>query len=95
MEILTSENSTSDVSNYGFAVESLLAKKSKKYDIYFFLSGNTKSSGQHFVNLEEWLSKEYIDMFDSGLLSGSCIYNGHVVGFVIIYLFIYSIFFLF
>jgi len=89
MEILTLENSTSKVSNYETTVETLLAKKSTKYDIYFFLSGNTKISGPHFVRLEEWFSEEYIDMFDSEILSTACNYNGHIVGLVIIYLFTY------
>jgi len=76
------ENSTSKVTNYETTIETLLAKKSNKYDIYFFFTGNSKKSGRYLVNLEEWLPKEYIDMFDPGLLSDSCIYNKHVVGLV-------------
>eukprot|EP00833_Pecoramyces_ruminatium_P013862 jgi/Orpsp1_1/1187894/evm.model.d7180000061000.1 len=60
-------------------VDTLLGKHSKKYDIYFFYSTSTEDYGSHFVNLEQYLSKEHIENFDSIILNKLCLYNNKVV----------------
>ncbi|ORX63321.1 hypothetical protein BCR32DRAFT_273466 [Anaeromyces robustus] len=61
-------------------IENFLQKKSVKYDIYFFFDSFTEKYGQDLVDLEEYLPKEHIDLFDQSLLNISCIYNHKIVG---------------
>jgi len=82
--VLTPENSTSDIENYGTTIESLLAKKSEKYDIYFFYASYSKKYYNHFIDLRKYLPKESIELFDESILQHQCTsYNDKLVGLVI------------
>jgi len=82
--VLTPNNSTSDIENYGTTIESLLEKKSTKYDIYFFYASYSKKYNDHFINLREYLPKESIEVFDESILQHQCTsYNNKLVGLVI------------
>jgi len=63
-------------------IDNLLQKKTKKYDIFFYYGTYTKRYGKYFINLEDWLPKEHIDMYDPQIISKSCLYNNKVVGLV-------------
>jgi len=70
-------------------VGSLLNKKSEKYDIFLYYASYTKEYGPHLLNLEEWIPKEHINMYDPGTIK-RCLYNDIVVSLVIyIYIYIY------
>jgi len=72
LEVLTPNTATSVIENYGTFVDSYLVKKSQKYDIYFYYSNYSKKYGEHFLNLREYLPKEYINGFDKRLLEETC-----------------------
>ncbi|ORX79252.1 periplasmic binding protein-like II [Anaeromyces robustus] len=78
--ILSPDNSTSYINNYGSTIDSLLSKQSNKYDVYFYYDAYTKNYGPHFLNLEEHFPKEHFDMFDPGFIRSSCSYNNKIVG---------------
>ncbi|KAL6631525.1 periplasmic binding protein-like II, partial [Neocallimastix sp. 'constans'] len=80
LTILTPDNSTSYINDYGIMIDNLLQKKTKKYDIFFYYGTYTKRYGKYFINLEDWLPKEHIDMYDPQIISKSCLYNNKVVG---------------
>ncbi|ORX82029.1 periplasmic binding protein-like II [Anaeromyces robustus] len=79
LEMLTEENSTSSVIDYSTFMDSLLKKKSIKYDLYFFNSAYTNVYSPHFIDLKEYLPKEHIDMFDSGIID-LYTYNDKLIG---------------
>ncbi|ORX66087.1 periplasmic binding protein-like II [Anaeromyces robustus] len=72
LKVLTPENSTSEVDDYGFTLDALISKKSKKYDIYIFYGAYSKKFGEHLADLNNYLSKNHINKFDNGILSGIC-----------------------
>lgn len=92
LTILSPNNSTSIINNYGSTVDSLLSKQSDKYDLYFYYDSYTKRYGPHFLYLDKYIPKEHINMYDNGIIENSCIYNNHIVGLVSNFL---SIFFFF
>lgn len=85
MTTLTTNNSTSEINNYGSIIEALLNKKSSKYDIYFYYASYTKKLGYFFENLTNWIPQNHIDMYDHGIINNSCKYEDTVVGLVNIY----------
>eukprot|EP00833_Pecoramyces_ruminatium_P013756 jgi/Orpsp1_1/1187788/evm.model.d7180000060183.1 len=76
---LTLSSTTSYINNYNSMIETLLKKHSKKYDIFFYYGSYTTKYGPYFVDLEQYLSKEHIEKFDSNTLNKICIYNNKVV----------------
>ena len=81
LNILTPENSTTDITNYSSYLESLLAKKTPKYDIYFHYSSNSNIYFEHLVNLKQYFSDSYIEKFEKASITGS-IFNNSLVGLV-------------
>jgi len=79
LTILTPENSQSDFENYGTTIDSLLLKKSTKYDIYFYYAAYSKKYGEHFLNLREYLTEEFLNRFDKNLLDDMCSTNNKVL----------------
>jgi len=77
---LTNHNTTSYVNNYGLVIDSLLQKKTNKYDLFFYYSAHSKKYGPYLENLDELLPREHIQMFDPEILSTSCIYDNKTVG---------------
>jgi len=82
LKILTPKTSTKVIENYGSTVGSLLSKKSKKYDIYYYYSAYSKKYGDHFLDLKKYLPEEYIENFDENLLKETCYKDDNLVGLV-------------
>ncbi|ORY16051.1 periplasmic binding protein-like II [Neocallimastix californiae] len=80
LTILTTENSTIELTNYGSMIDMLLMKKSTKYDLYLYFDSYTSIYGPHFINLENILEEDYIKMFSPELLNIGCKYNNKIVG---------------
>ncbi|ORX79451.1 hypothetical protein BCR32DRAFT_246384 [Anaeromyces robustus] len=80
LTILSDDNSSAEVNNVYTSVDSLLKKKSKKYDIYIYLATYSEQYGPHFVDLSEWIQKENIDLYDSKLVKDSCLYDNKIIG---------------
>ena len=87
LTILTPENSQSDFENYGTTIDSLLLKKSTKYDLYFYYAAYSKKYGEHFLNLREYLTEEFLNRFDKKLLDDMCSINNKVLIGLVIYIY--------
>eukprot|EP00833_Pecoramyces_ruminatium_P000322 jgi/Orpsp1_1/1174354/evm.model.c7180000049786.1 len=61
-------------------VESLLRKKTNKYDIYYFDNAYTIKYGPHLLDLKNYLPEEHIKMFNSEIIEKSCLYEDKLVG---------------
>ncbi|KAG4090153.1 periplasmic binding protein-like II [Neocallimastix lanati (nom. inval.)] len=79
LNLLTPSNSTSNTNDFLSLMESILLKKSDKYDIYFYNNIYTSRFEPHFLNLKEWLPKEHIDKFTL-IDSDSYSYNNKLIG---------------
>jgi len=58
----------------------LLAKYSKKYDIFIYDSQYTNIIAPYLLDLSQQLSKEHINMYDTNLISETGIYKDELVG---------------
>jgi len=72
LEALTPQVSTTEIQDYGNTIDSLLKKKSDKYEVYFYYSAYSKPYGDHFINLKNYLSEEEIKKFDESILKNTC-----------------------
>ncbi|ORX83231.1 periplasmic binding protein-like II [Anaeromyces robustus] len=76
-------HSTADLKNFesfAFSVESLLIKKSNKYDIYYYDNSYTQKYGPYLLDLKEYLPEEHIKMYNQEIVEKSCIYKDKLVG---------------
>lgn len=88
LNLLTSSNSTKDYNNYGNLMESLLMKKNKKYDIYFYENVYSWNFGPYLLNLRNWISEDFINIFNPKLISSTCEYNDKLIGLINFFFFI-------
>ncbi|ORX84991.1 periplasmic binding protein-like II [Anaeromyces robustus] len=77
--MLTPENSTSSLVDYSVFMDTLLKKRSTKYDLYFFNSAYIDSYSAHLLNLNDYLPKEFINMYDPGIIK-LCTYKDKLPG---------------
>jgi len=91
MNFLSKENSTVGVTDYESSVEYILSKRSDKYDIIFFDNIFTSKFAPDFLILDDYIPKEYIDMYKNSKIFQTCYYKNKLVAFVNVffYLFIY------
>ncbi|ORX49624.1 periplasmic binding protein-like II [Piromyces finnis] len=80
LNIITPSNSTVYISDYGTTIETLLSKKSDKYDIYFYDNVYTKRYGKYFVNFKKKIPQEHLNMYKSEFSSDLYISNDRWVG---------------
>jgi len=72
LNLYTSENSTRFVDDFGSTIESLLKKGSTKYDIFFYDIMYSPRYSPYFLDLRDWLPKEHLAMYSSGVAAESC-----------------------
>ncbi|KAL6598131.1 periplasmic binding protein-like II [Neocallimastix sp. 'constans'] len=78
---LTVISNSDSYESYASMVQALLMKKNNnKYDLYYYDNAYTQEYGPYLLDLEKYLPKDHIDMFNSKLLSQSCIYENKLVG---------------
>jgi len=77
---------------FGTLVEALLMKKTKKYDLFFYDSSYTQKYGKHLLDLNKYLPKEHIEMYNKKIISESCMYKDKLIGipYRVSYSFLYS-----
>jgi len=85
INILTPDNSTSAINSYGSTIDSLLKRKTTKYDLFFYYASYSNKYGKHLLDLNEYLPQEYINLFEEQILTNSK-YGDKLVGLVIIIL---------
>ena len=83
LELLTSNNSTTESDYYVSVIDMLLKKKSDKYNIYFYDNIYTPRFSNHFIDLKKYLEEEHINLYPEALKSEAFSYNDKLVGLVI------------
>lgn len=63
-------------------IDYLLTKGSGKYELIFYDNIYSLRFGEHFLNLRDYLTEEYINMYDERITSQTCVYNDKLVGLV-------------
>jgi len=81
LTIFSSSNSTVLKNGDSVTLQSLLANKSTKYDIYLFFFSDTASINEHLLDLNEYISPEITDMYYSDVFNRTCFYDNRLVGF--------------
>ncbi|KAG4089319.1 periplasmic binding protein-like II [Neocallimastix lanati (nom. inval.)] len=81
MNFLSKENSTVGVTDYESSVEYILSKRSDKYDIIFFDNIFTSKFAPDFLILDDYIPKEYIDMYKNSKIFQTCYYKNKLVAF--------------
>ncbi|ORX82973.1 periplasmic binding protein-like II [Anaeromyces robustus] len=80
LNLFSPSNSTIEANDFGTTVEALLSRKTNKYDIYFYDNVYTKKYGKHFINLEEKIPKDHMELFSSDLNYQLCTSDNRWVG---------------
>jgi len=92
LTLLTRMNTTYSIESFGSLIESLLIKKSKKYDIFFYDNAYTYKFGTYLVDLKPYFSMDFFDSFNTQILQQTCSYKNKLVGLVIIPFFFFFFF---
>ncbi|OUM68442.1 hypothetical protein PIROE2DRAFT_3900, partial [Piromyces sp. E2] len=79
LNIFSNKKTDSSVSSYVESLELLLNKKSEKYDLYFFNNMYVSDLYRHFIDLKEYLSPEYLNLFDPDIIE-YCSYDNKLIG---------------
>jgi len=82
LEIIKYDKPTDSYSYFKSLVESLIKKPQRPYEIYFYESKFTNIYGKYLLNLNDYLPKDHIKMYDSRVLSEECTYKDKLVGIV-------------
>ncbi|OUM68823.1 hypothetical protein PIROE2DRAFT_3341 [Piromyces sp. E2] len=85
LNVFTLRNSTSIADNFETMIETLLIRKSTKYDLYFYDQIYSNKLGQFFIDLNKYLDVNHIKMFDQNIIEQTCYYKDRLVGIVIIF----------
>ena len=88
LNLLTGTNTTKTFSDYIITVETLMEKKNNKYDLYFFDNSFTSHYGEYLLDLSKYISKDYVDLFDTEIISQTCLYENKIVSLVNFFLII-------
>lgn len=75
LNLMTPSNSSTEMSNSQSIMESLLSKGSQKYEIYFYDNIYNYKFGRYMIDLNNYLPKEHIDLYASGIASEICYIN--------------------
>ncbi|ORX44203.1 periplasmic binding protein-like II [Piromyces finnis] len=82
LNLLTRNNMTYSVTDYGSYIEAILNKKNsaRKYDLYFYDNVYLPKYGKYLMDLKNELSISHINMYNQKIVSESCIYQDKLVG---------------
>eukprot|EP00833_Pecoramyces_ruminatium_P013528 jgi/Orpsp1_1/1187560/evm.model.d7180000058609.1 len=80
VNLMSSLNSTGDVTDFASMIESLLLKKNKKYDLYFYDNFYTSRFGKYLLKLDNYISEEHIAKYNPQVISEACLYKNKLVG---------------
>jgi len=82
MSLFTEQNSTVNKDFYSSTIDSLLSKKSHKYDVFIYDPLFTRRYAPYFIDLNDYIPKEHMDLYDTEETYNSGYYNGQCVGLV-------------
>ena len=82
INLMTINSVANSLANSYLMIESLLKKKTNKYDIYFYDVSYGKQYSPYLLDLREVLPEEHINMYNELILKEICTYNGKLIGLV-------------
>jgi len=82
INLFSSKNSTQNINNFHSSIETLIDKKSDKYDLFTFDPIYIRNLYPYFIDLKEWLPSEYIDWFSLNNIDKICTYENKWIGLV-------------
>ncbi|KAG4090277.1 hypothetical protein H8356DRAFT_1279713 [Neocallimastix lanati (nom. inval.)] len=80
INLFSSKNSTQNINNFHSSIETLIDKKSDKYDLFTFDPIYIRNLYPYFIDLKEWLPSEYIDWFSLNNIDKICTYENKWIG---------------
>ncbi|ORY81696.1 hypothetical protein LY90DRAFT_500086 [Neocallimastix californiae] len=83
LNLISGLNSTSTVNGYEETLESLLNRKSDKYDLIFYDNIYTPRIEPYFLDLNKLIPKEHINIYIPGVITQIGFHNDRLVGFPI------------
>jgi len=93
VNFISNTNSSLSFNNMALMVENLIKRKDNKYDIVFYDNGLSSIYGPYLLNLDKYLPKEHIDMYNKDILQLTSYYNDNLVGLVRLKIFLLIFFF--
>ncbi|OUM57162.1 hypothetical protein PIROE2DRAFT_17922, partial [Piromyces sp. E2] len=78
--LISNTNTTFSLDNLGNMIDDLLIKQTTKYDLFFYDNTLTSNYGPHLLNLNKWIPKEHIEMYNQQILSQIAYYGDNLVG---------------
>ncbi|ORX87618.1 periplasmic binding protein-like II, partial [Anaeromyces robustus] len=81
INMLSTTNSSFSFINYGSTTDSLLKKKSNKYDIFIYDNLYISEYEPYLIDLTEYFEQDDINKFDQNILNKMCRHNNRLVGF--------------
>jgi len=79
--MLTHDNSTASADDYSLSLNQLYVKKRIKYELIFYFNFNMNGFENYFVDLNKWLNKNTINMYEPQVLLQTCTKKNKLVGF--------------
>ncbi|ORX52872.1 hypothetical protein BCR32DRAFT_288114 [Anaeromyces robustus] len=81
LNLISPVNSSTIIKDYGSMIETVMKKTTNlKYHIYFYDNLYISKYGPYLLNIENYLPKEHIDMYDAKILNSVCKYKDELVG---------------
>eukprot|EP00833_Pecoramyces_ruminatium_P015948 jgi/Orpsp1_1/1189980/evm.model.d7180000075904.1 len=71
--VFSSENTTFDIADYESVVDSLLLKRSKKYDIFTYDPLYIDRYSYNFMDVKDLIPKEHLDLYRYGDARKTCV----------------------
>ena len=82
MILFSNQNTTFELNNYDSTIDSLISRRSKKYDIYCFDPLYTKKYTSFMINLNDILPEEHMELYNHGDAKKTCYSNNQWAGLV-------------
>ncbi|ORX84281.1 periplasmic binding protein-like II [Anaeromyces robustus] len=79
LHILSNTNSTTNKADFGSSTEVLL-KKYNKYDIYVYDNLYIANYGKYLLDLKDYFTQDYLNLYNQNLLNQTCYYKDELVG---------------
>ncbi|KAG4089587.1 periplasmic binding protein-like II [Neocallimastix lanati (nom. inval.)] len=78
--LFSNQNTTFELNNYDSTIDSLISRRSNKYDIYCFDPLYTKKYTSFMINLNDILPEEHMELYNHGDAKKTCYSNNQWAG---------------
>ncbi|KAL6618458.1 periplasmic binding protein-like II [Neocallimastix californiae] len=80
LNLISSDSVGTSLDNSRSMIEAVLKNKADKYDLYFYETTYISLYGSYLLNLNQYLSEDFIDMYDPKLISSLCLFDNNLIG---------------